>query len=441
MVKINLNKKKFPSQKRNKSCRLCKNNNRKYSSSSLGRHIRTKHGQKYQCNFCLKKFTDKNNHKICFIQEKFFLKNFIEDIQGKTIHNVFPSITNFPPQLSNIFIDNDSTLLCPKLKLGEGHFSKVFFGIDKSTKIEIAIKIPKDSSKINDYQEEGRILNLLQSKNFYPKLYQYKESLFVDRLNMTLHGPNLLDLFHFSEGFDKKTIINICENLLKKIKYMNERNIIHRDIKPENIVWGIVNNGKIDNKNELYFIDFGFSFQYNEPPTNIESKIISYRRGTPLYMAINNHKNLFPSTIDDIESLLYTLMKLANINLPWINVITSGRPKHDIYADLKENIDVCALCGKEYELFSKIYIYLKMVREKKQILNFDVLFEFINESKIKEFSQGPKYEEKYIFIEKLKLKLNDLRITGKNIPQEVDLIKLFYSYPIDYIRLLDSLNK
>ena len=87
---------------------------------------------------------------------------------------------------------------------------------------------------------------------------------------MTLHGPNLLDLFHFSEGFDKKTIINIFENLLKKIKYMNERNIIHRDIKPENIVWGIVNNGKIDNKNELYLIDFGFSFQYKEPQKIIE---------------------------------------------------------------------------------------------------------------------------------------------------------------------------
>ena len=82
-----------------------------------------------------------------------------------------------------------------------------------------------------------------------------------------------------------------------------------------------------------------------------------------------------------------------------------------------------------------------MLREKKQKVNFDVLFEFINESRIKEFSQGLKYEEKYIFIEKQKLKLNDLKITGKNIPKEVDLIKLFNSYPIDYIRLLDSLNK
>lgn len=55
---------------------------------------------------------------------------------------------------------------------------------------------------------------------------------------MTLYGPNLLELYsNFSNGFEKKTVINIFENLLGKIKYINSKNIIHRDIKPENIVW------------------------------------------------------------------------------------------------------------------------------------------------------------------------------------------------------------
>ena len=58
---------KFPSQKRNKICKLCKNNPKRYSSSSLGRHIRTMHGQKYECPFCLKLYREKNNHRACLI--------------------------------------------------------------------------------------------------------------------------------------------------------------------------------------------------------------------------------------------------------------------------------------------------------------------------------------------------------------------------------------
>ena len=38
--------KKYPSQKRDKISNLCKNKSKKYSSSSLGRHIRTIHGKK-----------------------------------------------------------------------------------------------------------------------------------------------------------------------------------------------------------------------------------------------------------------------------------------------------------------------------------------------------------------------------------------------------------
>ena len=48
--------KKYPSPKRDKIYNLCKNKSKKYSSSSLGRHIRSMHGQKYQCPYCFKKF-------------------------------------------------------------------------------------------------------------------------------------------------------------------------------------------------------------------------------------------------------------------------------------------------------------------------------------------------------------------------------------------------
>lgn len=57
--------------------------------------------------------------------------------------------------------------------------------------------------------------------------------------------------------------MDLKKNLLRKIKYINSKNIIHRDIKPENIVWGFVNNSKIK-KNELFIIDFGFGISFDK---------------------------------------------------------------------------------------------------------------------------------------------------------------------------------
>lgn len=182
--------------------------------------------------------------------------------------------------------------------------------------MEIAIKTPKTKNKIIDYQNEGKVIKSLEGEYFYPILYHYSDTFFLDKLEITLFGPNLLDLFNFSKGFDRKTILNIFENLLHKIQYMSEKGVVHRDIKLENIVWGMMNNSKITNKNEMYFIDYGFGISLQEIEQKVKKGINHWRCGTPRYMSINNHKNIKPSTSDDIESLLYTVMYLANIKLP-----------------------------------------------------------------------------------------------------------------------------
>ena len=245
MVKISSKKTpKFPSQKRNKICKLCKNNLQRYSSSSLGRHIRTMHVQKNKCSFCLKLYREKNNHRASLIKEKYFIKIFIDELDNNPSKKVPEYPSNISNNLSNIFSDTQNALLYKKLNLGQGHFSKVFFGIDKKTKLEMAIKIPKDNKNLLDYQKEANILNKLKGRNFLPIIYNYSNSSFFAQINMTLHGPNLLELYNFSNRFDKIPVIIIFENLLSKIKYMTSKNIIHRDIRPENIVWGLVNNSK-----------------------------------------------------------------------------------------------------------------------------------------------------------------------------------------------------
>lgn len=126
------------------------------------------------------------------------------------------------------------------------------------------------------------------------------------------------------------------------------------------------------------------------------------------------------------------------IKLPWINLYVVSFLKNKVFAEHKENLDIGSICGKEYNFFSQIYYYLKKIREKNESIDFNILFELIKLAKSNENLSSFIYSEKYIFIEKLKLKLNEFRLLGKNAPNDKKLVDLFKPYPIDYYQLYES---
>ena len=52
-------------------------------------------------------------------------------------------------------------------------------------------------------------------------------------------------------------------------------------------------------------------------------------------MLVNYHKNFKPSTLDDINSLLYSLMYLADFDLPWLNINSSSSDKNEEIMKIK----------------------------------------------------------------------------------------------------------
>ena len=52
--------------------------------------------------------------------------------------------------------------------------------------MEIAIKTPKTKNKIIDYQNEGKVIKSLEGEYFYPILYHYSDTIFLDKLEITL---------------------------------------------------------------------------------------------------------------------------------------------------------------------------------------------------------------------------------------------------------------
>ena len=168
MTKKKTKQEKPKIKKTSKTCPICKNNGRTYSSSAFGRHIRTVHGPKWTCNFCFQQYCDKNSHKICFEKEKYLLASFIINLAPQKLST--PKISPESLNYSFIFEDYNNFYYSSKLKLGCCHFSNVYYGIDKNSRKEIAIKFSKNKEKIVDYDREKHILEILKSKDFYPKI-------------------------------------------------------------------------------------------------------------------------------------------------------------------------------------------------------------------------------------------------------------------------------
>jgi serine/threonine protein kinase len=148
-----------------------------------------------------------------------------------------------------------------------------------------------------------------------PKVYCYGNNKTFNILVIELLGKSLEDQFNIcGRKFSLKTVTILGIEILKRIKWVHEKNHIHRDIKPDNFMMG-----KDDNEHNLYIIDFGLAKKYR---SSTKKGHIPYREnknitGTARYCSINTHKGCEQSRRDDLESIGYVLMYFLRGSLPW----------------------------------------------------------------------------------------------------------------------------
>jgi len=240
--------------------------------------------------------------------------------------------------------------------LGDGTFGKVFKAENILTKNNVAIKIEKEKeSRILKY--EARIYNLLHNMKNIPKI----------RLFGTEEEYTYMVIDLFSCSIDKRELyvkdkITSFKNTLKILQDLHENGFIHRDIKPDNILF------EERNSIQVKLIDFGLSKKYLDKNNNhVEYKDGKKIIGTIKYCSINLHNGCEPSRRDDIESLIYTFIKVYSGQLPWDN----------------------------YDINNKELYTEKVFEEKKNIYNFiinnNIPFEFACMIK---YIRNVKYDEK-----------------------------------------------
>ena len=132
---------------------------------------------------------------------------------------------------------------------------------------------------------------------------------------MELLGKSLEDVFQQQQKkFSIKTVCMIGIQMIDRLEFVHNRNIIHRDIKPDNFVLGLDNKSHI-----IYILDFGLSKKYRSSRTHqhIKFNVNKKLTGTARYASINALKGCEQSRRDDLEAIGYVLMYFLRGSLPW----------------------------------------------------------------------------------------------------------------------------
>jgi serine/threonine protein kinase len=201
-------------------------------------------------------------------------------------------------------------------RLGAGSFGEVYSGEEITSKEEIAVKIESVQSCPAQLPNESRIYRMLAGGVGIPTLHWFGEESDYHILVMDLLGASLQTLFEeCGNQFSLKTVLMIADQLLGRIEWIHEKNVVHRDIKPGNFVIG-----RRLNANLIYVVDMGISRQYRNVKTG---KHIGFHEGksllgTALFTSINTHLGFEQSRRDDLEGIAYVLIYFMKGTLPWM---------------------------------------------------------------------------------------------------------------------------
>lgn len=297
-------------------------------------------------------------------------------------------------------------------KIGEGSFGIIFKGYDLLRSNQpVAIKFESRKSDAPQLKDEFRAYKILNSaiNNYYknyetertrylnaqgiPKVFYFGQEGYYNILIIQLLGPSLEDLFEWcGRKFSISTVARLAIQMIERIQFLHENNMIYRDIKPDNFLIGAT-----PNDNKIYLVDYGMVKQYRDPITHTH---IQYRErkslsGTARYMSINTHLGREQSRRDDLESLGNVFVYFLKGQLPWQGLkAPTNKLKYEKIGERKQKIPIDELCSG---LPIQVAEYIRRVRglkfeEEPDYLGYVRLFESILHDMKKQGVLDEKYE-------------------------------------------------
>ena len=223
----------------------------------------------------------------------------------------------------------------------------------------VAYKILNNAIKYSQ-NEESSEQKFLSVKGI-PKVYYFGQEGYYNILIIQLLGPSLEDLFEWcGRRFSIKTVAQCAKQMISRIQFVHENDLIYRDIKPDNFLVGATCED-----NTIYLVDFGMIKQYRN---HITKQHIPYREhkslsGTARYMSINTHLGREQSRRDDLESLGHVFIYFLKGQLPWQGLkAPTNKLKYEKIGRKKRLTSIQQLCDHLPRQFAD---YLSYVRNLK----------------------------------------------------------------------------
>jgi serine/threonine protein kinase len=249
-------------------------------------------------------------------------------------------------------------------KIGSGSFGEIYEGLNIETGSTYAIKLEPIQAKHPQLLYESRLYKLLNQKGRVegiPALRWYGMEGDYNVMVVDLLGPSLEDLFNFcGRKFSLKTVLMLAEQMITRVEFLHNNDIIHRDIKPDNFLMGVGKRSHI-----CYCIDLGLAKKYRDSRTqqHIPYRENKHLTGTARYASVNAHLGIEQSRRDDLESLGYVLMYFMRGSLPWQGLkAATTKQKYEKIAEKKRTTSVEALCKGYPKEFATYLNYTKRLR-------------------------------------------------------------------------------
>ena len=160
----------------------------------------------------------------------------------------------------------------------------------------------------------------------------------------------------------------------------------------------------------------------------------------PFFFSKHAHKYKEPIPDDDLESLVYTLLYLSKVGLPWENIkCPPARYSNEIFL-MKNNFDYYSWCGDEFEFLADILEFLKIKTKKNDELKYEIIKKLLNNENLYESNGKIKTKYHFCFIKEI---LDQVKISYRNNENErgAEKIKeLFKGYQIDFINFCNEIK-
>jgi serine/threonine protein kinase len=242
-------------------------------------------------------------------------------------------------------------------KLGEGSFGKIYTAINIKTKELYAIKLERKDFGQGLLETEARIFSHLKGFGI-PEMKTYGYNQHYNILIMELLGYSLEEFFQkMKKKFSIKTTCMLGLQMIDRIEWVHNKNLIHRDIKPDNFVMG-----RGDKNHIVYILDFGLSKKYFSSKNSKHIKFTQNKKltGTARYASINAIKGCEQSRRDDLESIGYVLMYFLRGSLPWQGLKNkNGEDRYTKIYEKKKNTTPEELCNNFPDEFKEFVNYTR----------------------------------------------------------------------------------